>query len=366
MNDEQLAYLALALTPGIGPIRLDALLNTFGSWSGALSAPFEFLCTTPTMSRPAATAVSQATLALADRALTQTEALGGVVLLPDDPRFPRRFAHLTDAPAVLFAMGNLALLEPEAVAIVGSRHPSSYGIGTTREVTRIAARAGLVVVSGMARGLDAIAHWTALEHGAGTIGVLGNGLGVVYPAANAALYERVTSAGLLVTEYPPGERPNAGSFVTRNRLISGLAKVTIVVEAAEESGTLSTARAALEQGRDVMAVPGPLTSRLSIGTNRLIRKGAAPFLDASDLLAKYPDVSRAAREELLGAPEPDERVKRLERNERRVYGIVDGIPRETGAIGHELGLSAAEVLAALTELELAGLVDRLPTGYVRA
>ncbi len=155
-----------------------------------------------------------------------------------------------------------------------------------------AASAGLAVVSGMARGLDAVAHTAALDSGGATIGVLGNGLGVIYPTANRVLYQRVAANGLLLTEFPPGERPTAGSFPRRNRLISGLARVTVVVEAAEGSGALITAGTALDQGREVMAVPGNITSPSSVGANRLIRDGAEPLLSSDDLLAHYPEAVR--------------------------------------------------------------------------
>ena len=178
--------------------------------------------------------------------------------------------------------------------------PPSWAAGITpvTEPTRVdplagaVAQAGVVIVSGMARGLDAVAHTAALDAGGATIGVLGNGLGVIYPAANRALYERVASDGLLVTEFPPGERPNVGSFPRRNRLISGLSRVTVVVEAAVGSGALITAGAALDQGREVMAVPGNITSPLSAGSNRLIRDGAAPVLEPADLLQHFPEFVR--------------------------------------------------------------------------
>jgi DNA processing protein len=366
MTDERLAYLALALTPGIGPTRLRSLERYFGSWNGALSAPFALLRSVPSMNAAAASAVAMATRAGAYRVLERAEALGATILFPDDTRFPGPLTGMDDPPAVLFAQGRLDLLGAEAVAIVGTRHPTSYGIDVTRRIARVAGLAGLVVVSGMARGLDAVAHRAALDCGAATIGVLGNGLGVVYPAANAMLYRTVAAEGLLLTEYPPGERPNAGSFACRNRMISGLARVTVVTEAAEKSGALITARSALDQGRDVMAVPGPLSSRQSAGTNALIQHGAFSWLEPRDLLDRFPGLSRAARERAAATPEPDERVGRLERHQRRVFDALDGMPRMVDQIGHELGLSAQEVLAALTELELAGLVDPTPAGYVRS
>ena len=195
---------------------------------------------------------------------------------PTDPEFPAILRHIPEPPPVLFVQGDLGAARAAGCS-------PSWGAETTPPTARRpvvesrgeAAAAGVVVVSGMARGLDAVAHAAALDAGGATIGVLGNGLGVIYPAANRLLYQRVAEGGLLLTEFPPGERPHVGSFPRRNRLISGLARVTVVVEAAEGSGALITAGAALEQGREVMAVPGPVTSPQSVGPNRLIRDGAA-------------------------------------------------------------------------------------------
>ena len=279
MDPDRLAYLALVQVPGLGPTRLHSLLQAFDSPRGAHSAPFEFLCAVPDISRACASAIQATPLSAGRRVVEETERLGGRILIPGDVEFPALLRTIPDPPPVLFAMGSLALLERPAVAIVGSRDHTAYGETVARTVAAAAARAGIVVVSGMARGLDAVAHAAALDagpHGA-TIGVLGNGLGVIYPAANRLLYERVAARGLLLTEFPPGERPHAGSFPQRNRLISGLAQATVVVEAAVGSGALITAGTALEQGREVLAVPGPITSAVSAGTNRLVRDGAAPY-----------------------------------------------------------------------------------------
>jgi len=242
------------------------------------------------------------------------------------------------------------------VSIVGTRHPTSYGIEVTRLIAGTAARAGVVVVSGMARGLDAVAHRTAVEYEGRTIGVLGNGLGVVYPAAHRELYQQVADRGLLLTEYPPGERPHAGSFPMRNRLIAALGRATVVVEAAERSGALNTASQALCQGKDVLAVPGPITSRTSAGTNRLIRDGAAPFLDEGDLLTLYPDVVppaplAAAAGTALGA------------DQRRVLEKLDGVPRSIDGLAAELGLPAALVLQAVSEFQIVGIAEREAEGF---
>ena len=285
MNDiaQRDAHIALALTPGIGPRRFGSLLKRFGSPLGALMAPFASLGTVSGISRAAATAICNQSPAVGVDARQQIEALGGRILVPDDPEYPSILDNIPDPPLVLFAIGRLDLLDAPAVAIVGSRDHSSYGGRMTRSIAAEAAKVGVVVVSGMARGLDAEAHAAALDAGGGTIGVLGNGQGVVYPAANRGLYRRVEQEGLLLTEFPPGEKPHAGSFPRRNRVISGLAQVTVVVEAAAGSGTLITVAAALDQGREVMAVPGNVTSPTSVGTNNLIRDGATPLLQPADL-----------------------------------------------------------------------------------
>src|SRR6185295_7935381 len=221
----------------------------------------------------------KATPLAAGRQLVETcDRIGARILVPDDAEFPAPLRVIPEPPPVLFAMGDLGLLQRPALAIVGSRDHSAYGQTVARASAMLAARAGLVVVSGMARGLDAVAHAGALDANGGTIGVLGNGLGVIYPAANRALYERVLQHGLLLSEFPPGERPHAGSFPRRNRLISGLARATLVIEAGVTSGALITAGTALDQGRDVLAVPGPILGAHSVGTNRLLRDGAIPFL----------------------------------------------------------------------------------------
>jgi DNA processing protein len=368
MDDARAAWVALATTPGIGPARLHALLAVHHTPLGALSAPFALLRAVPGMTAAAATAVATASLAHGRRILELTEQCGGRALTPDDPEYPALLSHIPDAPPVLFAAGNLALLGRPTVAIVGSRDHSAYGAEVCRRVAWAAAEAGVVVASGMARGLDAVAHQAALDAGGGTVGVLGNGLGVVYPAANRRLYQRVAAAGALLTEFPPGERPSAGSFPRRNRIISGLARVTLVVEAGEGSGALITAGTALDQGREVMAVPGPITSPVSVGCNRLLRDGAVPLLEPRDLLDHYPDAEppagvRAGAAEAGLAPLPDT----LTDAERTVAGLLTGGPALVDELVERSGRGVAELLAVLGALEIAGVVEqRAGRRFVRA
>ena len=254
-----------------------------------------------------------------------------------------------------------SLLRRPAAAIVGSRDHSQLRSRTRAGSLAGAVRqqAGVVIVSGMARGLDAVAHTAALDAGGATIGVLGNGLGVIYPAANRALYERVAGDGLLVTEFPPGERPSVGSFPRRNRLISGLSRVTVVVEAAVGSGALITAGAALDQGREVMAVPGNITSPLSAGSNRLIRDGAAPVLEPADLLQHFPEFVRVPSKASLqpvAQPLPDA----LSQEERELAGLLGPNPIHPDELASRFKRPIGEVLALLGGLEIAGVIQRCP------
>ncbi len=352
--DDLAGYLGLALAPGIGPVRLRTLLTACQTPDGAYMAPFAFLCSLPGFSRAAATAIRAARRAHGQQALDAAHRLGATVLAPGDPRFPPALQQIPDPPPVLFAVGRLALLAAPSLAIVGSRDHSSYGAEVCRELSAFAARSGLAVVSGMARGLDAVAHEAALDAGGASIGVLGNGLGVVYPAANRALYERMHEAGLLLSEFPPGERPHAGSFPRRNRLISGLARVVVVIEAAFGSGALITADAALEQGKDVAAVPGNITSRLSAGTNRLIRDGATPLLEPGDLAAWYPECPRVSGGPAIGTdsmPLPAD----LTPAQRDVASHLSASPLDADQLAGAAARPVAEVLAVLSALEILGV-----------
>ena len=245
-----------------------------------------------------------------------------------DPAFPSLLGAIHDPPAQLFLRGSAdaSLLSLPAIAVVGARACSSYGRSVTRSLARDVAAAGLVVVSGMARGIDGEAHRGALEGGGRTIAVLGCGIDRDYPAAHAELARRITeSGGLVVSEYEPGVEPAPWRFPARNRIIAGLCRATLVVEARERSGALITADFALEEGRDVLAVPGEITSSLSAGTNGLIKLGATPVGSAADVLELY-DLVTADR---VSAP--------LGRAAQALLAHVSG----TALTGDELGRAAA-------------------------
>jgi DNA processing protein len=359
MRDERTAYLALTQVPGMGPARLKTLLDAYSTALGAHSAPFEFLCALPGISRAFATALKETPLDVGEKTLEAAQRVGASVLLPEDADYPVLLRHIPDPAPVLFALGDRSLLNRPSAAVVGSRDHTSYGASVCRQVAGAAAQSGVVIVSGMARGLDAVAHSAALDRRGPTIGVLGNGLGVVYPAANRKLYDRVAAEGLLLSEFPPGERPHAGSFPRRNRLISGLCRVTVVIEAAAGSGALITAGTALDQGREVLAVPGNITSAVSVGANRLIRDGATPLLEPGDVLQYFPELAPASADSVVH-PGPPRLPGTLSAAERALAELITGQPSHPDELALRCGRPVGEVLGILSGLEIAGVVEQGP------
>ena len=329
----------------MGPQRLRQLISTFGSAQAALASPQSKV---------------KASLSDGERVMTQLAELGARVLLSGDPAFPAQLEEIHDPPPILFVWGDLSLLTRPSVAIVGSRDHTAYGAEATRILaSAVAARA--VVVSGMARGIDAIAHHAALDAGGRSIGVLGNGFGVVYPQSNRDLYDRMVKHGCLVSEHPPWEKPHTGSFPRRNRLISGLAQAVVVVEAGAQSGALNTADEAAKQGRSVLAVPGPITSATSFGTNRLIQDGAKPALNAADILEEI-GLSTGLDELRVALSTPAPRVPPVDLTglQLTLWSRMTTEPQHVDALVGAVQTPAADVLGALTELELRGLVRQTP------
>ena len=360
-RDELAAYLALAQVPGIGAARLRTLVTAFESAAGVFRAAHGAIAALPEFT-PAAASAIRATSAAAGRTILETlDRLGAAVLIPGDPGFPSLLAEIPDPPALLYVWGDVRLLCQPAAAMVGSRNHTAYGAEAARLLATGVAARGAVVVSGMARGIDAIAHAAALDAGGRSVGVLGNGFGVVYPAANRTLYERMVASGCLVTELPPGERPRAHTFPRRNRLISGLAGVTVVIEAAANSGAIITADAALEQGRAVLAVPGPITSPTSQGCNKLIQQGAKPALCPGDVLE---ELGLPAPQTPGHGPEVGQPMRALPPDlgplQRTLWEALAAESQHVDALVAGAGVDAGEVLTALTELELRGLVRQEP------
>jgi DNA processing protein len=277
------------------------------------------------------------------------------ILSKGGPGYPPLLAELYDPPARLHLRGGaVAILTRPCVAVVGARSCSPYGAQVARELAGELAAAGLVVVSGLARGVDGEAHRGALAAGGLTVAVLGCGIDRNYPSAHADLARRIAASGLVVSEYAPGVEPSPWRFPARNRIIAGLARATVVVEARERSGALITADFALELGREVFAVPGEITSALSGGTNDLIRQGATPLLRADDVLEAL-GIERSPP-----APPPD-----LSPAAEAVLASLSGGALSLDEVSRSASVAAAHVAVALTELELAGLVGHAD-GHYRA
>ena len=294
------------------------------------------------------------------------EAAGEVqVLERDHPRFPKSVLLVEKPPQRLYAIGDLGMLEGRRVGIVGSRHPSAYGIRVTYEAARAAARAGLVVVSGLARGLDARAHRGALDAGGKTIAVLGGGVDVCYPLGNRDLYDEVREKGLLVSEFEPGVRPLKHFFPRRNRIIAGLVEYLLVVEGKVAGGTSNTAKWMLDLGKHILAVPGRIDEETSQSPNKLISEGASVYRGPEDLLGAYGIAvealaererrEAAAQVDLALGSEPD-----LLDAEAKVFDLLAPEPLHVDTIAERTALDAGTLLAALSSLELKGLAVQLP------
>ena len=333
------ARLALAAVSGIGSVGHRERCQRHGSAVRALAD-------VPTAARVAA-------LDFARRTLAALGAVGGRALAPGDEHYPGELLDLPDPPAVLFAIGDVSLLRRPMVSIVGTRVATRSGLRVARHLGETVARAGAVVVSGMARGIDAEAHLGALEAGGPTIAVLGTGPDVAYPRAHVTLHRRIAECGLLLSELPPGERADAGSFPRRNRLIAALGRVTVVVEAGHRSGALITAAHALDLGRGVAAVPGPIDVPQCAGSNLLLRDGAQVITDAADLtqLAGLAAPRRAPEPALVGAA-------------AALWEALRDGAADVETLAARARLPARACLTALSELELAGLVTCALTGEV--
>jgi DNA processing protein len=360
-DSERLAWLRLARTENVGATTFAALIGRFGSAAEAIPAVSRLARRGGgTLHAPSEAEISEEIARLAD--------LGGRIIASIEPDFPDGLSALDPPPPIIAVLGDSAHLRREMIAIVGARNASALGI---KFATRLAAglgTAGLVVASGLARGIDAAAHRGALE--TGTVAVVAGGIDVIYPPENQSLYEDIAQRGVVLSEMPLGMAPLPRHFPRRNRLISGLSRGVAVIEAAERSGSLITANYALEQGREVFAVPGSPLDPRSKGANRLIREGAMLTESADDILAVLrPMLGHAFGEP--GRPDshaPLENAKDLEREADTVRALVEEklgpAPVEVDELIRQCGVPAALALTVLLELELAGRAERHPGGRI--
>ena len=364
-SDDYVGWVALALTPGLGARTAGKLLREFGSPDAIFNASLTAL---EGQRLPAAVAQalhSRRPLSDAAKELAQVQAAGCRLLTWDEPQYPARLREIYDPPPLLYVRGNIELLNRHTISVVGARRPTPYGNQMAERLSKDLADRGLVISSGLARGIDASAHKGALNSPAGaTIGVLGCGIDVVYPKENKKIFEQIEQRGAIISEFPMGTFPAPQNFPIRNRIIAGMALGVVVVEGAQYSGSLITARLAMEFGREVFGVPGHVTQPSSFGPNQLIKQGAKLVTGWEDIVEELPTPVRAELMPVESASH-EERAALIEAslgpNERPLYGLLSvDEARQVDELVENSGLSSSEVLAALFDMELKGVIRQLP------
>ncbi|MCF7796600.1 MAG: DNA-processing protein DprA [Lentisphaeria bacterium] len=356
LTDSQIALLRLLAVPGVGPRKAIDLLQHVGNPVDIFSTPAKSLGKIPGIHA----ALTEAILMPPDDALLEGQVkllekfdVGMLSILDDE--FPEPLKRIYDPPVVLFYRGNIELLKNPMLGIVGTRAPTSAGKRVTRELSQGLAEAGISVVSGFARGVDTTAHETALRYPASTIAVLGCGVDRVYPAENRRLFEEMVTNGLIISEFMVGTKPDAPNFPRRNRIISGLSQGIVVVEAGAKSGALITAYMALDQNREVFAVPGSIYNNQSMGTNRLIQQGAKLVTGIDDILQEIGGrfglgVSQGQIAMPIG----------LDGEEARIFEALSSEPQHIDNLAEKLETTTFALLGLLLQLELKGLAQQLP------
>lgn len=358
MNPNELsALLQLLSVPGIGPARVRALVGHFRSPEAVLAATIPALCRVEGIERTLAENIRRANHTATAQQQLELAAKHSCRLVSFwDAEFPTLLKKIYDPPVLLFMKGEFRPADDAAIAVVGTRVPTEYGKLATERLTAALAARRLTIVSGLARGTDTVAHQTALKSGGRTLAVLGSGLDNIYPPENRRLAHEIPQQGALLSEYFFGTKPDAMNFPRRNRIISGLTFGTLVVEAGETSGALITAQAALEQGRDVFAVPGSIFSPKSLGPHRLIQDGAKLVLSVEDILSELPQQLDIFDERKTVEPP----AVALNEIEQKVLAQLSHEPIHIDHLARQTNLPISQLLAVLLELELKSLVKQLP------
>jgi DNA processing protein len=359
------SWLALHLVPGMGPVTCNKLVAYFGSPEKVLAASSSALATVCSLRQESLTALcDEGRQHLEDLAQKEIDraAEKNISIIPcDDPLYPALLKNIHDPPVVLYVLGTPELLNCRGMGIVGSRAATHYGKDVARQMANSLSRQGFAIISGLALGIDTAAHNGALAAEGKTIAVLGCGLDIVYPPSNHNLYKRIASAGAVVSEYPFGTKPDGFRFPARNRIISGLSLGVVVVEAANRSGSLITASHALEQGREVFAVPGRIDSVKSAGTHTLLQQGAKLVHSIEDIIEEFPAKAFQQNvEETCSENDEQGFVENLSQEEAELFGFIEVYPRPFDDIVKDSGFTARHANELLLFLELKGMVQALP------
>ncbi|MGI6086476.1 MAG: DNA-processing protein DprA [Kiritimatiellia bacterium] len=363
------AYVALNMMEGIGPVSVKALVEALGSPEAIWQADRSTLMKAPGIGPGLADKIlSQRNQIDPGNEIRRAAEMGAALITPADPGYPPALAQIHDPPLALYVRGEFQPKDRHALAIVGTRHPSHYGKETAARLSAQLARSGWTVVSGLARGIDTAAHSAALTASGRTIAVLGGGLAHIYPPENRPLAERIAAGhGAVITEFPLDRAPDRTTFPMRNRIISGLARGVLVVEASRQSGALITANQALEQGRSVMAVPGRIDAPGARGTHALIKNGARLVEDLEDILAEFEFLLPQCPQP--GASKPDEPVGtpvNLTDEELRIMAVLQDEEQDFDVLIRQTGISAARLNVVLLTMEMKRLVKVLPGRLVAA
>ena len=360
MSESQLEarrhWIALNAIPNLSPEKFTLLLDHFPSPEAIWEASPEQLKAVPGFERSVETFVDHRRGLDLEHELTEIERLGLNALTLADAAYPDALRAIAHPPPVLLYRGDLMEKDRVAIAIVGTRKPSDYGRMIAEKLAKELGERGFTVVSGMALGVDTAAHQGALSAGARTLAVLGGGFGYVYPQQNVPLVDEIAASGAVLTEFAPGTKPDRWTFPQRNRIISGLTRGTIVVEAGEKSGALITARTATQQGREVFAVPGSITNTKSRGAHRLIQKGAKLIVDVDDVLEEFPDLQETLG---AGAQRASQQDVDLPPVEAKVFAALDYEPIHFDDLVERTDASTTEVSLALFQLDAKGLIKEL-------
>ncbi len=363
-------WLALSLTQGLGPSRIKKLIEQYGTAERVFQASLTELEATGMRALSAQSIATGKSMELAQQECAKTVEAGAKIISLSDPEYPSRLKEIYDPPVILFVKGSVEVLAQPGIAMVGTRHPTPYGSGMAERLSADLAARGLVIISGLARGIDTMSHRGAVAAKGKTVAVLGTGIDVMYPKENTRIAEQIVGlGGTLITEFPVGTPPTPQNFPIRNRIISGMSVGVLVVEAAEYSGTRITSRLALEQNRDVYAVPGNVTNKNSWGPNTLIKQGAKLVATWEDVWEELPpdvQVALSAMQQNESAePEtaslfPDEVTSPHEKRILRLLKADESTHIDELVELLEDEMSSSEIFAALFELELNGKVRQLP------
>jgi len=357
-SENRVDWLALHLVPGLGNLTFKKLLDRFGEPAEVFQATLTDLVQVEGLRKKVAQSIARREFSQDPlNVLRDVEKYGARIVTFSDPTYPEPLREIHDPPMVLYAKGLPLPSKPTFVAIVGSRNSTPYGVKTAENLAQGLARRGLGVVSGLARGIDSAAHWGCIEGRGFSVGVLGTGIDAVYPPSNQKLFETMVERGAVITEFPLKTPPEPKNFPIRNRLISGLSRGVIVVEATMKSGSLITASVALEQGREVFAVPGSVHSFKSTGCHFLIKQGAKLVENADDVLDEFGlNYNYAAKRDSYTEPA----LPPLEDNEKKVYDLIGDYPVHIDEIVREGNLEPGAASAVLMRMELKGIVRQLP------